>query len=300
MGKVIRTPQGGMRVDASAIAKVGILEYVQPDGTIIREYNPPDVVKAVADALRDAPVTREHPDEDVTPATFSKYARGFVSGAATFDGTYALADVVIQDAQLMSDVEKGEREEISLGYMAAVDYTPGETPDGQKYDGIRTSITPNHVAIVRLGRAGRDVGLRLDSKGDSILSDTPQPNQGTGMTPEQIAALQAEAAKDKARADAAEAGLSAAQAKLDAIAAKELADLKASAKAKFPSLAAKIDSGDRTYAQALVDAPAPVEAPKADAKEEPATTAELTVQDSAPALSARERMLRRNRGEKVV
>jgi hypothetical protein len=114
------------------------------------------------------------------------------------------------------------------------------------------------------------------------------------MTPEQIAALQAEAAKDKARADAAESSLSAAQAKLDAIAAKELTDLKAAAKEKFPTLAAKIDAGDRTYAQALVDAPAPVAAPKPEAP-----TAPLVTDSKTPVLDARERMIRRNRGEKV-
>lgn len=295
-----------MRVDAP-VCKVGILEYEQPDGTVIREYNPPEVLQDAAflEALDDLPVTREHPPVAVTPENYGTYNRGTTRNPR-FDGTYALTRLAIQDALLITDVANDVRTELSLGYMATVDYTPGETPDGEKYDGIRTSITPNHVAVVTRGRAGPDVRLRLDSAGDTILVDTSETPEKPGMTPEQIAKLQADLAAAQGRADAAESSLASANERLAAHDKARVDALRAKAKALRPTLAAKIDTAEEPYLAAVIEAaevdapaaetPAPVETPKADVKEEPTAP---VVADSAPQLSARERMLRRNRGEKI-
>lgn len=286
-----RTPQGGVRVDAP-VNKVGILEYYQEDGSVIREYNPPDVLKdpEFLDSLADAPVTNEHPPEHVSPANFSRYAKGYATGAAVFDGTYATVRLALQDSQLISDVDAGEREEISLGYEAQVDYTPGITPTGEKYDGIRTSIRANHIAVVRAGRAGSDVRLRLDSEGHSISFDMD------------------EIAKLKARLDAAEAqnatltetvakltaDLAAANdpKRIDALVAArvELASKRTKAKAAFPKIdAAKIDSADAPYLDALLEAASTKEDNQA------AETTELSANDAAPEKSAYELQCERNR-----
>jgi hypothetical protein len=50
-------------------------------------------------------------------------------------------------------VRKGKRE-LSLGYYAKIDWTPGETPKGEAYDGVQRDIRINHLAVVDSARAG--------------------------------------------------------------------------------------------------------------------------------------------------
>jgi hypothetical protein len=170
LGKMQKTPQGGYRIPAT-IARVGILEYVDGKGGIVREYNPPDVLLAALDSLMDCPVTNEHPPEHITPANFRTYSAGFVSGSATFKDGMIHAVQAIQDAQLIADIESGTRREVSAGYQAHVDYTPGVTPEGEAYDGIRTRIDFNHVAVVSEGRAGPQVRLVIDSASGNVRTE---------------------------------------------------------------------------------------------------------------------------------
>lgn len=308
LGKVKRTPQGGMRIDASPVAKVGILEYIQPDGSVLREYNPPEVLQSPAflDSLRDAPVTNEHPSEYVSPDNFRRYAAGYAAGSSLFADGKAMVPLAIQDSELMVDIDGGKREEISLGYDAEVDYTPGETPSGEKYDGIRTSIVVNHIAVVSAGRAGPEVRLRLDAKGDSITTDTSDPPKDPGMTPEQIVQLQKDLATANARADSASSELETARRDLktaqDKLAAQDkirVDGLRAKAKALRPKLAEKIDAAEEAYVVAVIEAaegdtPAETPAPKTER-----TDSTQALEPAEPVMDARERSIRRKRGEKV-
>lgn len=318
LGKLERTPQGGVFVHGD-VMRVGILEYWNADGTICREYNPPDVVAAATPLLAGIPLTNEHPPESVGPGNFRKYASGYAVGEPKFDGTKAGVRFALQESELITDVDTDVRNEISLGYSASVDYTPGTTPEGQKYDGIRTEIVPNHAAVVVAGRAGPDVRLRLDSNGDCLTSQVGElQDKPPGcifvdtMTAEQIAKLQADLLAATVRADTAEADLKAASAALKA--AKEKLDtldkarvdaLKAKAKALRPKLAEKIDSADEAYAAAVVDAAEAEEAKEEEKEEEELpfkkkdSTSEIAAPSATPKLDARERMIRRNRGEKV-
>jgi len=203
LGKLQQTPQGGYRCDA-AIARVGILEYLR-DGKVTRVYNPPHVLEAALDSLRDAPVTREHPTRFVTPETYGAVARGTVSGGSVrFQDGMVYGQLALQDATLLADIEAGSRREVSAGYLATEDGEPGITPDGQAYDSARTAIVYNHVAVVTKGRAGAKVCLALDS------ADIPQEDSmvyvidGAEVSAENLqASLDAlVAARDAARADA--------------------------------------------------------------------------------------------------
>lgn len=183
LGALERTPQGGVRVNAT-IAKVGLLEYTAgylrkqgneiaasyQDSDVLKIYNPPEVLQAALPSLRDAPVTREHPAKMVTPENFRQVARGAV-GAACFESGFVMGPLVIQDSELISDIEMNARREVSAGYGAVTDYTPGVADDGTKYDGIRTRIIYNHVAVVKQGRAGETVCLALDSADIPNFSD---------------------------------------------------------------------------------------------------------------------------------
>lgn len=168
IGDVEHTPQGGI-IAPAFLTRTGVFDYEQPDGKVIREYRPPEEVFN-ADSLATlphSPVTNAHPTEPVTTKNFAKYAVGHVDASSVKqDGDKIAARVVVQDARAIRDIADRKRREISCGYNCDVDETPGVLSDGTKYDRVQRNIRYNHVALVEDGRAGPEVRLRLDSKGD--------------------------------------------------------------------------------------------------------------------------------------
>jgi uncharacterized protein len=210
-----RTPQGGLKV-AARLARTGVQVYHLPDGSTRREYRSPAEVFApeVLNALRDAPVTSRHPlAGEVRADNFQSLAVGHVSSDSVRaeEQTYIAANLIVQDATEIGRIERREHLEVSVGYDVTFVPGAGVSPEGEHYDGIQTQIRPNHVALVPRGRAGREVGLRLDSEGNEELSapkkevkrmkimiDGKEYEHGS---PEAIAA----AADSKRRADAQDA-----------------------------------------------------------------------------------------------
>ena len=62
------------------------------------------------------------------------------------------ADLLIKDANLISDVESGMLREVSCGYLCEY------VPDGSGYK--QQNIRGNHVAVVPRGRAGHEVAIK--------------------------------------------------------------------------------------------------------------------------------------------
>lgn len=169
-----RTPQGGIRAEA-AVTRSGVLEYHRPDGTVSREYRPPEeVFKADSMAsLVGAPVTRLHPGELVTAKNFAQYSRGHVGETVKQEGDKLTATVFVQDADLVAAIESGGLREVSCGYACRIDETSGVTDTGERYDRIQRDISYNHLAVVPVGRAGSEIALRLDANDNAITTTEP-------------------------------------------------------------------------------------------------------------------------------
>jgi hypothetical protein len=164
LGKAERTPQGGARV-AATLTRAGVLTYRNPDGTTRKELRPPDEVFRTDSlaTLRGAPVTIGHVAL-VTPANFRELVRGHVSDEVRRDGAFVTSSLMLQDDEALTRIDAGELVELSAGYT--LDYLPEPgTYKGERYDGVQRNVRYNHVALLPAGggRAGRDVGLRLDS-----------------------------------------------------------------------------------------------------------------------------------------
>lgn len=182
VSSVRRTPQGGLRVDAR-LTRVGVLDYRNADGSVRREFRPPDeVFKAESlDTLRGAPVTDLHPSEMVRTDNHAVLARGHVGDDVRADERFVAATLYVQDSRLVEMVERGDRREISCGYTCDFDATPGEY-EGERYDGVQRNITYNHAALGprEWGRAGSDVALRMDAA-DVWTSTAPAAGEEQAM-----------------------------------------------------------------------------------------------------------------------
>ncbi|MEY4507938.1 MAG: Rhizobium phage RHEph06 [Pseudomonadota bacterium] len=198
LSNVRRTPQGGFLVDAT-LAKVGVMEYwtnpnstPQPTKLVVRRYNPATTLQDACQGVAVAPVTMGHPKEFVDTGNYQKLAAGHVVGMPTFADGHIKATLAIQDAALIRAIELGECREVSMGYYAEHDNTPGVAENGEAYDESRVKIEWNHIAVVPAGRAGKTVRLMLDS------AEIPQEPEETMLRigDKEVAADEAQGALD--------------------------------------------------------------------------------------------------------
>lgn len=127
-------------------------------------YRPAEELEKSLALWRGLPVLLRH-EKDSAEAPQKELRVGSVGTRPAFDGTYLRNDLEIHDAIAIAGIEDESQRQISAGYR----YTPvmetGEF-EGVPYEIVMRDIRPNHVALVRKGRAGPDV-LVEDSAPDS-------------------------------------------------------------------------------------------------------------------------------------
>lgn len=161
-----KTDEGFIK-DAPVIGRTGILEYRNADGSIRREYRPPEEafnVDSLA-SIRGKPITLGHHGW-VSSANYREAKPvGTVISDGRQDGNNIRADVVIYS------LDTDDRE-LSCGYQTELEETSGVTPEGEHYDAIQRNIVYNHLAIVPRGRAGN---ARLNMDGEQIFEMEVDP-----------------------------------------------------------------------------------------------------------------------------
>lgn len=96
-------------------------------------------------------VTRGHPPDMLDASNQAAYSNGHIENVRR-DGKNTVADLIIKDPSLVSDVENNVLREVSCGYYCT--FEPYQ--DGYK----QTHLVGNHVAVVPRGRAGHDVAIK--------------------------------------------------------------------------------------------------------------------------------------------
>lgn len=154
------TPEGYLICRDVPIARTGEMTYLSselglegPDRPVTVYRDPADVFDPDALAsFEGKDVTSGHPAENVGPVNHAAYSRGHVQDVRR-EGNFVIADLLVKDACLISDIRNGVVREVSCGYNCV--YTP--LADG-RYK--QTGIRGNHVAVVPRGRAGREVAIQ--------------------------------------------------------------------------------------------------------------------------------------------
>ncbi len=163
-------PNGWAKADGY-LGRTGCLTYHR-NGKPWVEYRPPDEAFRAdsLDTFTGVPLTNGHPPPNpnlhgaqlLDAENTRDFQVGHVVGTPRRDGDMVRADMLITDAAAIDDLRAG-RAQLSCGYLADVDPTPGVTPDGQHYDAIQRNVRGNHVALVAEGRAGPQARVRVDS-----------------------------------------------------------------------------------------------------------------------------------------
>ena len=167
-----RTPEGFLICRDVPVARTGPQRYLaremqldgDPERLIDVNRHPEDVFEpATLASLEGKPVTDGHPAEGVTAENYSSYTKGHIQNVRR-DGDFIVADLLIYDASLASDIENGVKREVSCGY------TCNYVPDGAGYK--QSKIRCNHLAVVPRGRAGHDVAIH-DAAPEAEKGRTP-------------------------------------------------------------------------------------------------------------------------------
>lgn len=177
-----RTKEGFLICHNVPIARTGSQDYLAqevglPDryGEIIKMHRPEEEVfsSETLASFEGKPVVDGHPTDDVRPDNWSAYAKGACTNVRRGSGADAdkiVADLIIYDAIMQSEIESGKRD-VSCGY----EYIKEITGNGEF---IQRNIRGNHVAIVDNGRAGKAVRIRDEDttkqKGSRKMKNTKQ------------------------------------------------------------------------------------------------------------------------------
>ncbi|ATS92556.1 hypothetical protein 1611EK21_5 [Klebsiella phage 1611E-K2-1] len=225
----VYTDEGFLRVPGKA-ARTGIQEYLASElrlkdrapNDIIRVYRPAEEVfnDESLQSYLGADVTNNHPSTLVNASTYRNTSVGVVTSVGRQDGDFVIVDMVIKDKDAIKAVETGKCE-LSAGYTAVYDDTPGTTPEGEPYDFRQTRIKINHVAIVDRARAGAMARIFDNMEKKPMYQITTD----TGLKVDVADAAVVDAFKRlEQRVSDAEAAKETAQAQLDA-ALEQVADL---------------------------------------------------------------------------
>jgi hypothetical protein len=174
------TPEGYLRAWAT-IARTGVQTYTDADGSIRREYRPEAEVASPESltSFGGKAITFEHPPILLDAQNTKNYQIGFTGTDIVYDNGFVRAVMTITDQEAIDRIMRGDAKEVSAGYRVEFDPTPGVTENGENYDGIQKSISGNHVAVVRRGRAGPQVKLhldRLDAADPSLIPQYEEPS----------------------------------------------------------------------------------------------------------------------------
>ncbi len=174
------TPQGFL-VAPCVIARTGVQVYkakelnlgndsgLEPND-LVRLHRPaeevfhPDAVKS----FDGVPVSVNHPPGNkITAANWKERAVGDMDDVVSENPLLA-GKITVRDSGAVGDVTSGKKY-LSAGYSFDLDPTPGETADGQAYDGIMRNIRGNHVAIVAIPRGGPACKIADSAQGGKAM-----------------------------------------------------------------------------------------------------------------------------------
>ena len=252
--------ENGFLVDTPVVARLGVQVYYTEDGRTVREFRPAEEVfkdESLA-SYQGKPMTLDH--VFVNSENAKEVVVGSVTGKAEPLGSSVVAPIVVYDNTAIQEAMAGNAKELSVGYSAILDETPGwgdpitgeyvlksdgeqfDAPEGwQEFDAIQRDIKVNHIAMVYKGRAGiaklnmdgeqenpytTDVDINKEDKQEmiKIKLDGAQEFEVAPEIASHIEALNAKADTAIAERDSLKAKVDAMPAEIEAAVAKAKAD----------------------------------------------------------------------------
>lgn len=142
----------------AVVTRPGIFKYITADGKVSRRLRPLEEVtkQSHLDSMKMMPITEKHPQEKwIDSKNARKNTVGQTGENIRVADSRPIVPIKILDHDAVEKVKNGDLKELSLGYTALLDHTPG-TFNGEPYDCIQRDMQCNHLALVPHGRANSD------------------------------------------------------------------------------------------------------------------------------------------------
>lgn len=162
---------GGSVLVEGVVARPGIYEYPQADGSVRRELVRVQDLwhQDSISTLARTPVTIEHPPEMITPDNVRQYSHGDVAEEIVeAAGGFVKIRMALRTREAQDAAAAGKLQ-LSPGYKVDCLEAPGTDPVFGDYDAIQVSRTYNHTAMTDRGRGGNAMSYRIDSAGAPVL-----------------------------------------------------------------------------------------------------------------------------------
>jgi len=140
----VKKADTGFLVGLAPVAKVGVMTYLMADGTVVREFVPPETLfeEKSRETLKLKPVTEEHPPEKKVNSDNARYRQiGSTGENVKEEGVYLLTSLVITDSDSIEDILEG-KQELSPGYQTELVFQKGS------YDGVDDDVISRFVWVV--------------------------------------------------------------------------------------------------------------------------------------------------------
>lgn len=176
-----RLPNGAIRTTAN-VARVGIYKYQNADGSVRRELVDEDTLSDPEwlASCKGAPITNDHPPENVTTVNMRQYRIGVALSKGEFKKPFHVqTDFQIDAADGLDAIDFG-RLEVSPGYVCETVGPAGVHAEYGAYDVIQRNRRCNHIAICDNARGGSECRiLRVDSTDTEvgIIQDVPKESK---------------------------------------------------------------------------------------------------------------------------
>lgn len=209
---------GYVTIRKNPISKVGVFPYLGKNIDPALEPNKIYFVYRPAEELckpetiasfRNIPIIDDHTMLGIgaTPAE-RKGVDGVTGDDVGMDGEVLYADLHLYSDTLKRKIDSNEKKELSIGYRVSRWEPSQGTYNSMPYDFIQRGLLGNHVAVVKEGRAGRDVAVQdhmitydhLDIVEDTASDSTASPaaeNKGDAEQPKKGANDMADEDKKK-------------------------------------------------------------------------------------------------------
>lgn len=160
---VKKDSKGIYKIDFTAM-KTGVYPYYDwYEDKVFMELKHPDdfVQKDIVDQMQYLPITDQHPYELLTGDNKAQYTKGIVLEGSI--GTDSInGSGIVYDSTLIGKIVTDEQVECSLGFVCELVEEEGEY-NGVKYDRKQINPNLNHMAIVEMGRCGKEASIHKDS-----------------------------------------------------------------------------------------------------------------------------------------
>ena len=190
-------PDGLMRITASVLAD-GVYDYGLDEvdgapagvghGGIVREFIPASGVSPECLAsLEGKQLTVSTSDDDAhawrrpESASSDGLAVGAVAGVPRVVDGAIVCDFLVTDADAIAAIKAGELAEVSAGYTANLDFTPGEF-EGVPYDAAQVDFVFNHVLLLPRGMGRLGDKARILNKSTNMGGNMPEKLHSVKMT----------------------------------------------------------------------------------------------------------------------